>query len=635
MAFLSPLFLISALAAGLPVLLHLLRREPEQRVKFSAVQFLTHAPIEHASRRRLRELLLLALRVGTLLLLAFAFARPFLVAGAAVAGGTTVVALDVSSSMSAPGQFDNTRRLANEAVDQAGLNDAVAVVSFADGAQVVSQPSADRSAAKSAIRALQPGAGRTRYRAGVNAAVDLMRGRPGRVVVVTDLQSTGWDPGDHIDVPASVTIEVADAGAQPANLAVTGIRVSAEHVVGTIMNTGDSDATARVTLRAGNAQEASNASNAPVAGETTVPVAAHDTATVSFPQPRGQWAALTVDDRSGAQADNARFIVLDAAARPTVLAITTAGDLTREAFYLQQALEAGRGDGGAYVVQGVAAGDLASWNQARFDALAAVFLTSTRALEHHGRELLSTYLKHGGGMVVAAGPDLDGDVVQEILGGPKVSITAAANGATRESATRTWGPSDVRHPVVKAFGSAQGALGLVQFRSVASLRTTDCPVLARFTTGELALVECASGPGRALILASDLDNRGNDFPLHATFVPFLHESVRYLTGGRQHASDVFVADAPAGASPAPGIATVGSGDAATLVAINIDPAEVEPGRLSSEQFTSPVSAVGSSGQSGDTSQEREQEERQHIWQYVLAAALVLMMAESWVAAKVA
>jgi hypothetical protein len=374
---------------------------------------------------------------------------------------------------------------------------------------------------------------------------------------------------------------------------------------------------------------------APIAGETSVPVAAHEIVSVSFPRPKGQWAALTVDDRTGVAADNSRFIVLDDTARPTVLAITTAGDLAREAFYLQQALEAGRGDGGAYVVQGVAAGDLGAWSQTRFDTLAAVFLTSTRALEHHGRDLLSNYLRNGGGLVIAAGPDLDGEVVEEILGGPRLSIAPAPPAATTQRTTRTWGPSDVRHPVVKAFGAAQGALGLVQFRSEATLRTTDCPALARFSTGELALVECTSGLGRALIFASDLDNRGNDFPLHATFVPFLHESVRYLARDRRRASEVYVADAPAGAAQMPGIATAGTGETSALVAVNLDPAEVEPGRLSVEQFTGPVSVVGSSGQSGDTSQEREQEERQHIWQYVLALVLAVMMAESWVAAKVA
>ena len=77
MAFLSPLFLFGALAVALPIALHLLKRDPETRVRFSAVHMLRHAPVEHSSRRRLRELILLALRVAALLLLAFAFARPF------------------------------------------------------------------------------------------------------------------------------------------------------------------------------------------------------------------------------------------------------------------------------------------------------------------------------------------------------------------------------------------------------------------------------------------------------------------------------------------------------------------------------------------------------------------------------
>ena len=58
MAFLSPLFLAGALAAALPVVLHFLKREPEQRLAFPAVHLLKHAPVETAGRRRLRELLL-------------------------------------------------------------------------------------------------------------------------------------------------------------------------------------------------------------------------------------------------------------------------------------------------------------------------------------------------------------------------------------------------------------------------------------------------------------------------------------------------------------------------------------------------------------------------------------------------
>ena len=91
MAFLSPLFLLGGLAVAIPIVLHLLKREPENRVRFSAVHLLRRAPVEHSSRRRLRELLLLALRVAALLLLALAFARPFLASGAAASSSTTVM----------------------------------------------------------------------------------------------------------------------------------------------------------------------------------------------------------------------------------------------------------------------------------------------------------------------------------------------------------------------------------------------------------------------------------------------------------------------------------------------------------------------------------------------------------------
>src|SRR5437773_4817077 len=91
LSFLSPLFLFAAAAAAVPVVLHFLNKQPEARVKFSAVKLLREAPVEHTQRRRLRQLLLLALRVTALLLLALAFARPFFATGAAVASsGVTI-----------------------------------------------------------------------------------------------------------------------------------------------------------------------------------------------------------------------------------------------------------------------------------------------------------------------------------------------------------------------------------------------------------------------------------------------------------------------------------------------------------------------------------------------------------------
>lgn len=632
MNFLAPFFLIGGLAAAVPIVLHLLEREPEHRVTFSAVHLLKAAPVEHASRRRLRELLLLALRVGAMLLLAFAFARPFFASNLATSGATTVVALDTSLSMSAPGQFERARALAKQAIASAPGGNLVAVVTFADSAQVASQPSGDRATAVAAIDAAVPGAGATRFRPALNVAVDLLRGRPGSIVVVSDLQETGWDVGDRATVPDAVSVEVADVGEPPANLAVTAVRLGGDRVLATVRNGGATPQNVRVRLNVHDAADASSSTR--VAGETTVPVGARSTATASFPAPAVRWASVSVDDATGPAGDNARFVVLDRSSHPTVLVITTAGDLAREAFYLEQALMASGSDGRAYAVEGVAAGELAGWDQPKLDTYLSLVLTSTRALEHHGRELLTAYLRKGGGMIVAAGPDVDGDVLQEVLAGPRLSVVSPGVAAPGARVNRTWGAADVRHPVVRAFGSTSGALGLVQFQRVAVLRTSDCAVLARFTSGEPALVDCASGDGHALVVASDLDNRGNDFPLHATFVPFLHESVRYLTGGQQQASEYVIADAPTGVAPVAGVFAL-PGAGGRMAAVNVDPAETDPGRLTVEAFKGAVVTLGGGAQAGVRLQARETEERQHIWQYVLAAMLVMMAVESWVAAKVA
>ena len=91
MSFLTPAFLFGALAAVVPFVLHLVRRERLPRVPFSDLRLLRGARIDPARRRRLREFLLPALRVAALVLLALAFARPFVVARPAPGGPATVL----------------------------------------------------------------------------------------------------------------------------------------------------------------------------------------------------------------------------------------------------------------------------------------------------------------------------------------------------------------------------------------------------------------------------------------------------------------------------------------------------------------------------------------------------------------
>jgi len=623
--FLSPFFLFATAAATIPVVLHLLRREPEPRVKFAAVALLRQAPVERSSTRRLRQIMLLMLRVSALILLALAFARPFFASpAAAVARGATIVLLDTSYSMSSPGRFARAQQLARDAVNGAPATDDVGVVTFADRAELVAPPSSGRSAALAAVDSAATGAGGTRYLAAVNAAGRALGGRRGAVVVVTDLQAGGWDAGDHATVPESARVEVRDVGTLPDNLAVVGLRSDGDRVVVTVRNDSQRarEATVRLTVD-GRAVGARSAS-----------IASHAAGDVVFSGITGGEAAAVVDDRDGLQPDNVRYARLTGASRGAVLVVTATGDLDRDAFYVHQALVAGGADRVVPGVIGAAGSQMGSWTSARMAGFGSVLLLSTRGLERRGRELIASHVAAGGGLLIAAGQDVDGDVAADVLG-PGVRLRVQAPDDRRATEPLSLAPADIRHPIFQPFGPAAASLGLVRFERAATISAAGCQTLAKFTSGEAALIDCGIGEGHAVVLSSDLNNRWNDFPLHESFLPFMHETVRYLSSARAQATDYLVGEAPPEVSPVPGIVTLGVAGApgSRRAVINVDPGESEPARISPDEFGSAIARLKDAGATEIRQAEAGRESSQHVWQYLLGAMMVLLAVEGVVAGR--
>jgi len=538
-----------------------------------------------------------------------------------------VVALDTSFSMSAPGRFERAKQLAKDAVTRAPSGDLVGVVTFDDDAQIAMKPGTDRVLAASAIDEAAARFGATRYRAALSAAGQSLAGRRGTIVVVTDLQENGWDAGDRASVPEGTRIDVADVGAAPPNLAVTAVRPLADRIVATVHNGGDGPREARLHL----------AIDGRAAGDAVVPLGPNQSGDATFAgTPRGAAAVVRVDDPGGIAADDARYALVGGLSRPSVLVVTGSGDMTREAFYVQHALAAGAPGNAAFQVSGVSGAQLSSWTDERVAPHAAVFLLSTRGLERRGRELLSAYARTGGGLLIAAGAEVDGDIVADVLGtGSTLRIVTVENA---KPAARALAPADVRHPIFQAFSGNSTTLGLVRFERASRIAGSGCQTLARFTTGDAAFLECPAGEGRALVLAADLDNKWSDFPLHATFVPFLHEIVGYLASARAHASDYVIADAPAGVKKAPGIATIAvatQGAATRQIAVNVDPRESDPSRISIDEFKSAVTQMKETAGAEARVEARQQEDRQHLWQYAVALMVVLLAAEGLLAARTA
>src|SRR5580765_4179381 len=78
MLFTNALMLAGMAALAIPVLIHLLLKRKLKRLPFSTVQFFQKHDEQSSRRRKLRNWLLLALRLLVVTLLVAAFARPYL-----------------------------------------------------------------------------------------------------------------------------------------------------------------------------------------------------------------------------------------------------------------------------------------------------------------------------------------------------------------------------------------------------------------------------------------------------------------------------------------------------------------------------------------------------------------------------
>jgi len=130
MQFLYPAFLFALITLAIPVIIHLFNFRRYQKVYFSNVQFLKEIQEQQASRRNLKERLILAARLLALLFLVLAFARPFVPGKNAVNSGKQQVVsifVDNSYSMQTLNKegtlLDEAKRRAKEIASAYNIND--------------------------------------------------------------------------------------------------------------------------------------------------------------------------------------------------------------------------------------------------------------------------------------------------------------------------------------------------------------------------------------------------------------------------------------------------------------------------------------------------------------------------------
>lgn len=134
MTFLTPIFLLAALAAAIPVVLHMINRQRAKQLPFSTLRFLKISVQKTRRRKRIHDVFLMVVRAAVLLLIALGLSRPTLTHLSSLLGGANsaiAIILDNSASMGVIDQgkprFETALEAAHQILNQSADGDQVAV----------------------------------------------------------------------------------------------------------------------------------------------------------------------------------------------------------------------------------------------------------------------------------------------------------------------------------------------------------------------------------------------------------------------------------------------------------------------------------------------------------------------------
>jgi hypothetical protein len=221
-SFLSPLALLLAAAALVPLLLHLRRGRVTRVIEFPAARYLARATQEHQRALRVRNSLLLLIQVAIVALVALAAARPLARLGTGHPPAAIAIVLDnsLSSSVVAAGNsvLDDLKSAARDVIARATPEDRLWLAT-ADATITEGNP-ATLNAILDTLHALA-GAGNPRAALGAAAnAVASVRDVSGALALLTDGQRTSWAEPVRVQRPLTIFVPLGSAAPNHAVVSV-------------------------------------------------------------------------------------------------------------------------------------------------------------------------------------------------------------------------------------------------------------------------------------------------------------------------------------------------------------------------------------------------------------------------------
>jgi len=694
MSFLTPLYLLGALAVAGPIIFHLIRRSPRGEVPFSSLMFLSPTPPRLTRRSRLDDWLLFLLRVAALCLLAFAFARPFLREAMALDSGDSratriLVLLDTSASMRRGDLWQRAVEQAENAVRDARPGDTLAiygfdratrpVMTFEEAGQI---DSSQRSAiAVSRLNELKPTWHATVIGAALVQAVTVVEDvadttteatrMPRRIVLVSDLQE-GSDVKAlaGFEWPSDVELELKTVTAKQPNASIHRLADAA---------TEDRESLAAMRIQVSN--EAENAADrfaiswkdaqdksvgAPI--DAYVPAGESRVFQVERPVSREPLQALELTGDAFAF-DNRAFIADRLKRDESVVYVGAeqADDPAGLLYYLDRVFR--DSPERSVQVERVAPEDVVAIDSPQETPLVVVGTT----LSQQNVEALRSYVESGGTVLAVLTTIDQAASFSKLTGLPLDTIEEAD-----VTGDVMLGEIAYRHPLFAPLAGPQyndfTKIRFWKYRRLNSAATGEAKVLARFENGDPAVIEAPFGKGRVIVFASGWSPGDSQFARSSKFVPLMISLLTLGSPAAIETADLRVGDRLPVASLAARIAgrsatvTLPSGTAQQLssgaatfdetdtpgvysvdadgeqfaFAVNLDPSESRTRPMPVEtleqlgcKLYKGTASSALSEQSRRQMLNVELESRQKLWRWVILAALTILAVETWLAGRLA
>ncbi len=537
----------------IPLVIHLLNRRQQKRLRFPAVRFVLISQRRVARTYNLRNWLLLAVRTLAIIFLVLLMAHPLWETGVGLSarGAPLSTAIIVDNSLSMQVRDDGAPF--REAKQAAAL--ILEALEDRDRAALIATNPAGRAeprfkdARETALKDLEPlavSAGTADLTAALRTGYGLLRQAGGQKAmwVLTDLGLPGWD---RLSLPAvgeydpTIPVKIVTVGSpEPAPSAtIKSLEPRTDHVAPGL----DLEIAATlVNFTAGAIPDvaARLALDGKVRDEKRVTLPADSELTVDFrfkldrPGSHAGYVSLHGDGFAGNRRHHFTIHTRD---RLNVLLVD--GDPQRalvasETYFLSRALNP-TGDVASSVLlpQVILPGAVEQVDPEGYQVLV---LANVPTLPPAFVARLATFVERGGGLMLSLGDRVMAEDYNRTLWRNASPLLPGPLGERRRvplDQNVTVAEVDLTHPALEPFADRRllDSLRSARVSSYFEVAPTGGRTLMRLSNGAPLLVEKQLGKGRILLLASTADSAWNRLPLKTGYVPLVQSLVTHIAGG--------------------------------------------------------------------------------------------------------